>query len=173
MRPLPGNGAGLVRSAPTSQCRIRPARIEEADALSRLCIRSKAIWGYDDAFMALVVPALAVSPEAIARGEVWVAEIADHLVGTMALTATDDAGKLDLDKLFVRPGRMRSGIGRALFAHALAEARRRGAVRLTILADPNAARFYEREGARPVGEAPSDAVPGRFLPLYEIDLVAK
>ena len=51
-----------------------------------------------------------------------------------------------------------------------AEARRRDAKRLTILADPYAAGFYERNGARLIGEAPSDAIPGRSLPLYEIKL---
>ena len=40
----------------------------------------------------------------------------------------------------------------------------------TILADPNAAGFYERNGARLIGTAPSDAIPGRSLPLYEIKL---
>ena len=43
-------------------------------------------------------------------------------------------------------------------------------MRLTILADPHAAGFYERNGARQIGEAPSDAIPGRSLPLYEIML---
>ena len=47
---------------------------------------------------------------------------------------------------------------------------RRGAGRLTILADPNAAAFYERAGAVRIGEAPSDAAPGRLLPLYEVRL---
>jgi hypothetical protein len=47
---------------------------------------------------------------------------------------------------------------------------RRGAERLTILADPNAAGFCERNGAVRIGEAPSDAVPGHLLPLYEIRL---
>ena len=42
--------------------------------------------------------------------------------------------------------------------------------RLTILSDPYAAGFYERNGARLIGEAPSDAIPGRSLPLYEIKL---
>jgi hypothetical protein len=41
---------------------------------------------------------------------------------------------------------------------------------MTILADPNAARFYERMGARFLRNAPSDAIPGRSLPLYEYDL---
>jgi GNAT superfamily N-acetyltransferase len=68
------------------------------------------------------------------------------------------------------PRHIRSGVGRALLAHAIAEARRRGAGRLTILADPSAAAFYERAGAVRIGEAPSDAVPGRLLPLYEVRL---
>ena len=46
----------------------------------------------------------------------------------------------------------------------------RDAGRLTILADPNAAAFYERAGAVRIGEAPSDSVPGRLLPLYEVRL---
>ena len=45
-----------------------------------------------------------------------------------------------------------------------------GAGRLTILADPNAAAFYERAGAVRIGEAPSDAVSGRLLPPYEVRL---
>jgi hypothetical protein len=36
--------------------------------------------------------------------------------------------------------------------------------------DPNAAGFYERNGAVRIGEAPSDAVAGRLLPLYEVRL---
>jgi hypothetical protein len=72
-----------------------------------------------------------------------------------------------LNKLFIEPRHIRSGVGRALLAHAIAEARRRGAGRLTILADPNAA---ERAGAVRIGEAPSDALPGRLLPLYEVRL---
>ena len=41
---------------------------------------------------------------------------------------------------------------------------------MTILADPNAAAFYERMGARYLRHAPSDAIPGRTLPFYEYDL---
>jgi hypothetical protein len=39
---------------------------------------------------------------------------------------------------------------------------------LTILADPNAAGFYEANGAVWIRDAPSDAIPGRRLPLYEM-----
>jgi GNAT superfamily N-acetyltransferase len=151
--------------------RIRPARVEEAPALLELCIRSKAVWGYDEAFMALVRTALDGMQEQVAAGNVWVAAGADGgVAGMVALGPSAQPNTLDLDKLFVEPQRIRTGVGRALLTHAIIEARRRGAERLTILADPYAAGFYERNGARLIGEAPSDAIPGRSLPLYEIKL---
>jgi GNAT superfamily N-acetyltransferase len=65
------------------------------------------------------------------------AEADGSVVGVAALAQGDASETLDLAKLFVMPGRLRSGIGRALFAHAVTVARHRGARRLTILADPN------------------------------------
>ena len=88
----------------------------------------------------------------------------------VALGPSEEPDTLDLDKLFVEPQRIRTGVGRSLIAHAIAEARRRGAKRLTILSDPYAAGFYERNTARLIGKAPSDAIPGRSVPLYEIRL---
>jgi GNAT superfamily N-acetyltransferase len=151
--------------------RIRRAQAEEAAMLSELCCHSKAVWGYDAEFMELVRGALRVGTDRIAAGDVWVAVAANgEIAGIVALAPGDAPDTLDLDKLFVAPGRLRAGIGRTLLAHARAEARRRGGRRLTILADPNAAGFYERNGAVRIGMAPSDAVSGRLLPLYEIRL---
>ena len=150
---------------------IRPARIEEASVLWELCVRSKAVWGYDETFMALVRIAFEGMQEQVATGNVWVATRSDgEVAGMVALGPSEQPDTLDLDKLFVEPQWIRTGVGRALMAHAIDEARRRGAKRLTILADPYAAGFYERNGARLLGEAPSDAIPGRSLPLYEIRL---
>jgi GNAT superfamily N-acetyltransferase len=168
-----GARAGLVPGLPMMHRTFytRLARVEEAAALSDLCFRSKAVWGYDPGLMALMPTALAVAPEDIAAGDVWIATGADgQIAGVVALAPGDAPGTLDLNKLFIEPRHIRGGVGHALLAHALAEARRRGAERLTILADPNAAGFYERNGAVRIGEAPSDAVPGRLLPLYELRL---
>ena len=150
---------------------IRAARVEEVRELSELCVRSKAVWGYDETFMALARAALEVRSEHIDAGDVWVATAADRsIAGIVALGPSDQPGTLDLEKLFVAPQRIGNGFGRMLLAYAMAEARRRGAQRLTILSDPYAAAFYERNGAIRIGVAPSDAVPGRMLPLFEIRL---
>jgi hypothetical protein len=49
-------------------------------------------------------------------------------------------------------------------------ARRLGAVRMTIEADPGAAPFYEHMGAQYAGFAPSQSIPGRMLPRMQTEL---
>ena len=49
-------------------------------------------------------------------------------------------------------------------------ARAQGGKRLSILADPYAEAFYKDMGATRIGEAPSDAVPDRMLPVLEYTL---
>jgi len=146
---------------------IRPARPEEAEALSRLCVRSKAHWGYDAAFMALAGPAVRVRPEWIGRGDVLVAGDAPLAVSAITRSEGDE---WDLALFFVDPPAMGKGVGRVLFNAMTDLARRRGAKSLFILSDPGAAAFYERMGALRLGEAPSDAIPGRMLPTLRYTL---
>lgn len=149
---------------------IRPARAGEAEALTALCVRSKAHWGYDAAFMRRCLPALTVDEADIAAGRVLVAAEGDGpplaLVEVLGEGAT-----VALEEMFVDPPAMGRGLGRRLFEAAAALARKRGATRMTILADPHAAPFYEHMGARFLRNAPSDAIPGRSLPFYEYDLI--
>jgi GNAT superfamily N-acetyltransferase len=148
---------------------VRSAKPGESLNLTALCVRSKAHWGYDAAFMTLSAAALNVSEDDIAAGRVLVAvDGTDRAIGMACVLPEGDTA--DLDALFVDPPAIGSGAGRALFDAAVALARHQGARRMTILADPNAASFYERMGARYLRNAPSDAIPGRTLPFYEYDL---
>jgi GNAT superfamily N-acetyltransferase len=151
---------------------IRPARSGEGASLTALCVRSKAHWGYDATFMTLSAATLKVSEDDIAAGRVLVAvDDAGRVIGMASVVPDGDTA--DLDALFIDPPAIGSGAGRALFDAAVALARKHGARRMTILADPNAAVFYERMGARYLRNAPSDAIPGRTLPLYEYDLTSR
>ena len=151
---------------------IRKAKTGEAESLTALCMRSKAHWGYDVEFMRLCTAALTVSEASIAAGRVLVAtDDAGRTIGTVSVAEDDEGPELAL--MFVDPPAMGGGIGRALFEAAVRLARRLGYSRMTILADLNAAPFYERMGARFLRNAPSDAIPGRTLPLYEYDLTSE
>ena len=72
----------------------------------------------------------------------------------------------ELEHFWVMPTHMGAGVGRALFEHAVERCRAIGSRRLWINADPNATGFYERMGARRVGEVPSTPA-GRMLPRFE------
>jgi GNAT superfamily N-acetyltransferase len=148
-----------------SDISVRSARVGESQSLTALCVRSKAHWGYDEAFMRLSQASLTVSEAEIVERRVLVAERQGLVFG---VARVEPDGELGL--LFVDPRTINRGVGRALFEAAVALARRLGAKRMAILADPNAAPFYERMGARFVSQAPSDAIPGRMLPLYEYDV---
>ena len=128
---------------------IRNAILGEAASLTALCVRSKAHWGYDTAFMKLSAAALVVKEDDIAAGRVLVAvDDADRVIGMACVLPEGDTA--DLDALFVDLPAIGSGAGRALFDAAVSLARRQGARRMTILADPNAAAFYERMGYRKI-----------------------
>jgi GNAT superfamily N-acetyltransferase len=151
---------------------LRLAQADEAESLTALCVRSKAHWGYDAEFMQLSTEALTVESKDIVAGRVLIAVDGN---GQPLATASvlGDGETVDLEQMFVDPSAMRQGLGRMMFMSAVRLARKLGARRMTILADPNAAPFYERMGARFVRHAPSDAIPGRSLPFYEYDLAEK
>ncbi len=151
-----------------SDVRMRPAREADLAALSDLCFRSKAVWGYDAAFMEACRAELTLAPSDLRDSSIQVAENGGLIVGVVQVAVTGSAASLE--KLFVAPDAMRSGAGRLLFAWAVEAMRDRGARTLVIDADPGAADFYRRMGARDAGRAPSGSIPGRWLPRLEFDL---
>ncbi|GHD41024.1 N-acetyltransferase [Thalassobaculum fulvum] len=148
--------------------RIRPARVEEADALTALARRSKAHWPYDEAMMAVFNRTIAITRDAIAAHVVLVHETGDAVDGVgVLIPGGDDA---ELDHLWVDPPAIGRGVGRRLF-EALAEAaRRRGARRIVLNADPHAEGFYLRLGAVRIGGHPVAEIPGRVLPRLAMTL---
>jgi GNAT superfamily N-acetyltransferase len=148
--------------------KLRDARPNELPSLSELCLRAKAVWGYDDAFMTACRTELTLRPAELQSTHLQVAERETAVAGLAQVKVTDvDA---DLLKLFVEPALLRSGVGRLLFEWAIDTARALGAVQMIIEADPGAVPFYERMGARHAGFAPSQSISGRALPRLQMDL---
>jgi GNAT superfamily N-acetyltransferase len=142
---------------------LRAARPDEAEFLSDLAVRAKAYWGYDADFIRDCRVQLAVYPDQVVDWRVTVAERDGVVVGFYALEREPPVGLLHL--MFVEPDHIRSGVGQALWAHAVETARVEGLTSFTIEADPFAEGFYSTMGAVRTGFAPSAVRPGRKLPL--------
>ncbi len=180
------------------QPRVRRAGADEAEALAPLltdlCRRSKAHWGYEPRLLARWADDLRVTPEDIARDVVLLAEVPSAEVATGATPAAEASGAApdrilgfarvtrgarttlaapapaQLKDLWVEPGDIGAGVGRALFVAACEVARTLPADQLLIVADPNAEGFYLRMGARRIGEEASEVVDDRRLPILVLDL---
>jgi len=143
---------------------IRRAVAKDVDALSALAMSAKAHWGYSPAQLERWRGLLQQSVDAMRTRPVFVAEIEGKMAGFYALLARGQA--CELDDLWVAPGCMRKGVGRALVAHAKRNAATLGAASLHIDTDPNAEHFYLACGARRVGAvaAPIEGQPDRVRP---------
>jgi ribosomal protein S18 acetylase RimI-like enzyme len=149
---------------------IRVATPEDAPALSHLAQRAKASWGYPAAWLESWRELLTIRPETLRGAMGFVAEAGSEVLGVCVLEAR--ASEWSLEHLWIAPERQRQGIGRRLLQHALEAARRAGATRIGIEADPYAASFYRALGARPDGDvpAPMPGAPDRILPRFVLEL---
>ena len=166
-------GVGAEWNSRPEMLRFSAAVVTDAAHLTELTRASKAAWGYSDDFMRRVDGELVVEAADIESGALraWMAFDGDELVGYYAFRGTPPV--LLLDSMFVAPSRLRTGVGRALWDHALETARELGATSFTLDADPNAAGFYRAAGARETGSTPSRSFPERMLPSFEMSLDAR
>lgn len=161
--------------------RLRRAVPDEAAALARLAFAAKSHWGYDAVDLGRWRDELTLPAADIARGAVWVAEWPDNRIDDAAVGQPGLAGvvlcsgggtRRTLEHLWVAPSAIGQGVGRALLAHAAERARQDGARSIEIDADPHAEAFYQRCGARRIGQTPAAVTgrPDRVRPLLELML---
>ena len=148
---------------------IRPAREEDAEVVTTLAIRSKAVWGYDEQMMAVFRDELSVDGVTLVEMDGHVAERDGEIVGFYTLLPRSPE-VTELEHLFVTPEALREGVGSALLAHAVQRMRDRKVLTMRIISDPNSVGFYERQGALQVGMHDSADIPGRSIPILELAL---
>ena len=147
------------------------ARRGEAQLLCDLALRSKAHWGYSQQFIEACRNELSYSEDLILSEHMkfHVLEAKAGIIGFYALRRLSSR-KMDLEALFVEPRYIGKGWGRLLIEHAKQTAADLGATQLSIQGDPNAAAFYVAAGGVLTGSSESASIPGRFLPVFAIEL---
>ena len=145
------------------------ANPQEADALTEIAHAAKRHWGYPERWIRNWREILTMRPEFIAANVTYCAMEDSGAVGFYLLTNESDG--LHLDHLWITPHAMGRGIGRALFEHAIGQARELGHRTHKIEADPNAEGFYTCMGARRVGATVTIIEDQRReLPVLQYDL---
>lgn len=154
--------------ADRSEIPIRSATTGDLTALSSIAARAKAHWGYPEEWLAEWRPQLTVTAADLAEQEIFVACGEENPVGFYGLLFGEVAS---LEHLWVDPGAMGRGVGRALLEHAVRRVRRRGHASLQIDSDPHAEAFYLHMGATRVGWVPAPvAGTARRLPRLALDV---
>jgi predicted N-acetyltransferase YhbS len=150
---------------------IRQARPDEAGFLSDLALRSKAHWGYSQEFLESCRSELSVDSDRIGSDDYqcFVAVKGNVVIGFYTLENVS-GDVYELGALFVEPEHIGTGVGRSLVQHAIGSLSERSAERLIIQGDPNSSHFYVAAGARQTGSRESGSIPGRYLPLFEIEI---
>jgi ribosomal protein S18 acetylase RimI-like enzyme len=158
--------------APAFWVDLRAAQLSDMEPMNRLAFRSKAHWGYAQPDLERWAEDLRVSPDTVKAWPTFVAESAGALLGWVQSDPTRTPWALEA--LWVDPAFMGRGIGRRLLAHALVVAATAGQKEMSIDADPYAAGFYLKCGARQTGvvAAPVDGDPDRVRPQFLIETKA-
>jgi GNAT superfamily N-acetyltransferase len=153
---------GLVTLATEPLPVIPRACGSDAPALTLLALRSKAVWGYDAAFIAACRDELTLTADDLERHPTYLLQGQDGPIGHYQLRLRERIA--DVWHCFVAPETLRAGFGRRLWQHLEHTARAAGATRLEVDSDPHAEGFYLAMGMSRRGAAPSGSIPGRMLP---------
>src|SRR5690348_2414693 len=101
--------------------RLRQPEAHELPQLSALCLRSKAVWGYDQTFLDACRAELTIRAEELLSTALCVAEHEGILIGVAQMVVHGDDA--DLNKMFVEPSAIGLGVGKALFDWVVATAK--------------------------------------------------
>jgi GNAT superfamily N-acetyltransferase len=148
---------------------IRPASVDEAQTLSRIALEAKRHWGYPEHWIKHWESDLTISPEFIKNNYVYVLESEGEIRGFYALCVNQ--AHAELEHLWVEPRYIGTGVGKELFLDSMERAASLNLHEVQLSADPNAAGFYEKMGAKQIGEVDSE-IDGqaRKLPRMKVDV---
>lgn len=148
---------------------IVSATISDAITLTEIALKSKAFWGYTDQQIKSWIADLTVSEKIIQELIVYKYIFEKKIVGFYVLNQTIEKN-IELEFLFVLPPFIGKGIGNQLIKHAFEKSVSLKCKQITVLADPNAASFYESKGFETIDQKES-SIAGRFLPVMRKILI--
>lgn len=158
------------------QIAIRRALPEECETLTEISFSSKRYWKDPQEYFEAWKFELTITRDYIENNAVFAAEAQGKVIGYFSIVYVPKdfyAGAVFvrrgdwLEHIFILPENLRCGIGRRMTEYARGWCRQNGIGCLYIFSDPHARGFYERLGAKYLGESAS-SIPGRTVPSFEL-----
>jgi len=160
---------------------IRKANCHEHSILTEISFAAKRYWNYPEEYFEIWKEELTITQEYIEKNIVYVAEIDGEVIGFFSIVNVPEdfwTGKVFvekgfwLDHLFIRPEYIRKGVGTKLMRYVNYVCKEKGIKCLNIFSDPNAKGFYDKIGARYIGESPS-SIENRTVSMFEYEINSK
>lgn len=152
-----------------SNTQISPALPSDAPVLTSIAFASKRYWGYPEEWIQRWTADLTFLPEYIRQHFLFKLVLESQIIGCCAIEKTPSG--FEITHLWVLPEFIGLGYGKQLLDYSLKTVTPKESL-IRVEADPNAAKWYERQGFVVVEQVESWP-PGRFLPLMELQYYNK
>jgi len=158
---------------------IRPATINDSEALTKISFASKRHWNYPDEYFEIWKDELTITTLYILNNILYVAEIDAQAIGYFSLVEVKKdfwSAKVLVNKgfwidhIFVLPQYIGKGIGSKLISVLKEKCKEMKIDKVNIFADPNAKGFYDKMKAIYLGEVQS-SIEGRTISLYKLNII--
>lgn len=144
---------------------IKKAISSDAPILTQIAFAAKRHWNYPETWIQMWKDDLTITEELFKNNVVFKICEANQILGFCTLE--EENGAYEVGHFWVRPEKIGKGLGRQLMEELLAHCAQEKIESLKVIADPNAASFYEHFGFQHIGTL--ESVPkGRILPLLKL-----
>lgn len=150
--------------------KVENANSDDHEMLSEITKLSKAFWGYSEEQMAQWDDVLTITKEYIQTNFAYKLINESQVIGYYSYFNTEK-DIVKLDNLFVLPEYIGKGYGNYLMDDFLNRIKENREIKkVTLDADPNAEKFYQKFGFSTIGQLET-SIKNRFLPIMELKLI--
>jgi len=143
--------------------KFRIAETGDLETLNAISVKSKAYWGYPEAWIEKWLDELTLNDEKLSKQNVLVIENENKIVGFSSIVENNE--NYEIVHLWLLPAYIGKGLGKKLLAKTI-ESFVKTDKEIIVVADPNAVPFYQSQGFV-IFDKVESFPKGRFLPVMK------
>ena len=122
---------------------FKKATIADLDTLNAISLASKRYWDYPESWIQNWKNDLTVTLQELNNHSILIAELSNEIIGFCAVSECDKY--YEIEHLWILPKFIGNGYGELLLNESLRRTIKKSK-KITVIADPNATTFYEKNG---------------------------